>query len=97
MASIDAVSLGERARELTEQRGPTAGIVVRRRVGAAVERGDLLAEVYGGDDSEPRVRAAFTLADESPPSRPLVYCEIRSRADSLGAGTDASRSTLATR
>ncbi len=90
VATIDAVALGELARELTERAGSGAGIVMRVRTGSAVRRGDSLAVVYGDATSVARASAAFTLAEAALAARPLVYFEIGSRDGTLAA----PRSTL---
>lgn len=94
VAAIDAVALGELARELVERAGSGAGIVTGVRTGAAVRRGDLLATVYGDPSFATAVGEAFALADVPPAPRPLVYCEIGSRVDDLAPGV-SPRATAA--
>lgn len=79
VAAIDAVALGELARELVARAGSRAGIVVRARTGTAVRRGDALATVYGEPAAARRAAEAFALSDAAPPVRSLIYCEIGSR------------------
>ena len=88
VAAVDALALGEIARELTDRDGSGAGLHVWARTGDALERGRPLATIYGDADCAARVAAAFVLAGEAPAPRPLVYFEI-------GAGE--TRSTLDTR
>jgi pyrimidine-nucleoside phosphorylase len=76
VTSIDAVALGEIARELTEREGDGAGLRVEARVGDASEPGRTLATVYGDPDLAPRVAAAFALGEAAPPPRALIYFEI---------------------
>ena len=86
--SVDAVALGEAARELTERDGVGAGLQVAARIGDSVVPGRTLATVFGDPSATARVAAAFTVGEAPPPPRPLVYFEI-------GAGE--ARSTLETR
>jgi pyrimidine-nucleoside phosphorylase len=80
VVGVDAVALGERARDLVVAGGPGAGIVLHARVGDAVRARDELASVYGDASFADAVGAAFELADAPPAARPLVYEEIDSRA-----------------
>ncbi len=79
VASVDAVALGELARELVTKEGNFAGLTVRARIGDAVRRGDVLATVYGDADFAPLAGRSFAISDGPPPARELVYCEIGSR------------------
>jgi pyrimidine-nucleoside phosphorylase len=72
VASIDGVALGNAAREWTAGT-PTGGIRVRVRTGDRVQRGTVLAELYGHGPHLDHVRAAFVLTDTPPPPRPLIY------------------------
>jgi thymidine phosphorylase len=83
--SVDAVALGELARELTERDGAGAGLHVAARIGDSVEPGRTLATIFGDPAGASRVAAAFTVGEAPPPPRPLIYFEI-------GAGE--TRSTL---
>jgi pyrimidine-nucleoside phosphorylase len=102
VASLDAVALGERARDLTIAAGPGAGIRLCVRAGDAVRVGDETARVFGGgaSDADAVARAIAWSANRVEP-RPLVYGEID--AVSAAAGTAAglsprrSASTSATR
>ncbi len=54
------------------------GVVLNRKVGDRVKKGDSLASVHVGDPARfdaalPRLRAAFELAGEAPPARPLIH------------------------
>jgi thymidine phosphorylase len=70
---VDAVALGELARELVLRAGPLAGIIVEARIGDRVARGDTLARVYGEPEFAGAVARAFILGDGPVPSRPLIY------------------------
>jgi len=98
LAAVDAVALGELARELVARDGAGAGIVVRARTGDALAAGDEIATVYGDPGACAAVAAAFALADAPPAARPLVYGAIGSRAAGDSAAGDpaaaAARSTL---
>ena len=89
IASIDAVALGELARELTERDGPFAGLLLARRCGDEVRAGDALGVVAGGDESAvARVRSAFAVAAAPPASRELVYEVV---GPSSARSTEASK------
>jgi thymidine phosphorylase len=99
VSSIDSVALGEEARDLVLRDGPLAGIRARARTGDAIRAGETLATVFGEPAASAAVAAAFTVADAPPLPRPLVYCEIGSRAGAEGVAATAvaPRSTLETR
>jgi pyrimidine-nucleoside phosphorylase len=101
VVAVDAVALGEAARELVARSGSGAGIVAVARIGDAVRTGDPLAFAYGDADLAHGLEPAFVLDDAAPPGRPVVYCLIGSRCGAgAGAGTETSgvpRSTLATK
>ncbi len=73
--AIDTVALGELARDLVAAHGSRAGIVVRARIGDAVERREALAMVYGDAAFAAEIERCFTIGDAPPPLRPLIYGE----------------------
>lgn len=77
VAAIDAVAIGELARELTASDGPFAGIRIVARVGTAVRAGDVLAECAGTAIDSAAVARAFTVAGAAPPPRPLLATVVR--------------------
>jgi thymidine phosphorylase len=99
VTAIDAVALGEAARELIVRSGPFAGLEVRARTGTAVRAGDELVRVYGDARESAGIAGAFALGEEAPPARPVVYFETGSA--SAGERTSDSvgmpRSTLESR
>ncbi|MGH7738323.1 MAG: thymidine phosphorylase [Candidatus Tyrphobacter sp.] len=74
VGEIDGIVLGNLARALSVHES-TAGIVTNVRIGDAVCAGDVLAHVHGERAEEAAVAAAFTIVQEPPPQRPLVYHE----------------------
>ena len=92
LRGIDAVVLGETARDLVRRAGAAAGIVVAVRTGDAVSAGDELAIVYGDDRDADAIRSAFEIGPERTEPRPLVYRTIVTDASST-----AERSTLESR
>ena len=57
---------------------PSVGVMLRRKVGDRVTQGESLATIHVGDRARfeaalPRLRAAFVVAAEAPPPRPLVH------------------------
>jgi pyrimidine-nucleoside phosphorylase len=77
VAAVDAVALGNAARDAGEAYGPGAGIAVRARVGEAVRAGDELAALVGaGSDAGPLERA-FSLVREPVARPPLLLDAIR--------------------
>jgi thymidine phosphorylase len=75
---LDAVTLGECARELTGNGGAAAGVRVAAPVGSAVRAGDELATAYGpaNEALAARLSAAFVLGEEPAAPRPLVAAEF---------------------
>lgn len=85
VAAIDAERLGTAAMALgagrtrkDERIDPAVGLVLRRKVGDPVARGDILAEVYAADRAQGtgavgRVRSAYTIGRAAPPPRPLIH------------------------
>jgi pyrimidine-nucleoside phosphorylase len=99
VAGLDAVALGECARDLVAAAGPVAGIVLDARTGDHRDRGDVVARVYGGDaHAAATVAQAFAWSERPTHERPLVYGEIEAGSDWTGDGTSggvaAPRSTL---
>ena len=87
IAAIDAVALGELARDCVQASGSLAGLVSAVRVGDGVKTGTALASVYGDADVGDAVRRAFTIADEYPKQHPLVHEIVRSPQPSTAAAT----------
>ncbi|GAC1549278.1 MAG: thymidine phosphorylase [Candidatus Velthaea sp.] len=81
IGTIDAVAIGEAARELVAASGPFAGIRIAARVGTPVRRGERVAEIAGAADVAARVAGAFTIVPEPPRERALVEAVIRDAAE----------------
>jgi thymidine phosphorylase len=99
VAGLDAVALGECARDLVAAAGSVAGIVLDARTGDRRHRGDVVARIYGGDArAAAAVARAFAWSDARTHERPLVYGEIEAGSDWAGDGISgaavAPRSTL---
>jgi pyrimidine-nucleoside phosphorylase len=75
LVGIDAVRLGHAARMLTE-RSATAGVRLHVRIGDRIESGTVLADVFGGGAEAASIEAAFSIGDELPDLRPLVYATL---------------------
>jgi thymidine phosphorylase len=75
--AIEAVAIGEAARDLVERGGPFAGIRIVAPVGTRIARGDPLASIAGPAADVARVRGAFTLGSGAPAPRPLVSAVVR--------------------
>jgi pyrimidine-nucleoside phosphorylase len=73
---IDAPALGEAARDLEERDGSAAGINTLARTNAFVREGDPLAIVHGTPEQDEAIRAAFTITEEPPAPRSLLYLEV---------------------
>jgi pyrimidine-nucleoside phosphorylase len=82
--AIDAVAIGEAARDLVAAGGPFAGVRIEARVGTRVAQGDTLAYVAGPPGVSERVGAAFTVGATAPKTRLLVEAVVRD-ADSRPA------------
>jgi pyrimidine-nucleoside phosphorylase len=77
LTAVDTVAIGERARAAVDAYGSDAGIIVRARIGDPVRRGDVLAELIGGDDDVAGLAAAFRLGEVRVASRPLLAATVR--------------------
>jgi thymidine phosphorylase len=75
ISAIDAVALGHLARALTHDT-KTGGLSLHARVGDRVSRGALLAEIFGTGVEPEQVLGAFTVGENSPAVRPLVYASL---------------------
>jgi pyrimidine-nucleoside phosphorylase len=75
VTSIDAVALGNIARELSD-RDALSGLRTNVRIGSRVSRGEALARIYGEGMNPERVRRAFTIGEDAPPTHALVYAII---------------------
>jgi pyrimidine-nucleoside phosphorylase/thymidine phosphorylase len=73
-----AVSLGAGRARLEDRVDPAVGLVVHRKLGDRVERGEPLCTVHEGDRSAPRaptsarLAAAWSIGAAPPPPRPLI-------------------------
>jgi pyrimidine-nucleoside phosphorylase len=77
VTAIDAVAIGEAARELVARHGPFAGLRIAAPVGTRVRAGEPLAYVAGSPAPGPEIAAAFALGPVPPTARPLVDAVIR--------------------
>lgn len=75
VSAIDAVELGNLARVWSERQS-SAGIVTAVRIGDRVEAGHVLARAYGDGARARAAQAAFTVSDEAPSPRPLIYTVV---------------------
>jgi len=75
---LAAVALGAGRARVEDRVDPAVGVVVHRKLGDRVERGEPLCTVHEGDRGEPRDRAAarlsaaWSIGPAAPPPRPLV-------------------------
>ena len=75
---LAAVALGAGRARVEDRVDPAVGIVVAKKLGDRVERGEPLCTVHAGDRSEPRERivariaAAYRIGVAAPAGRPLV-------------------------
>ena len=77
VVAIDAVAIGELARDLTARDGPFAGIRIVARVGTPVHAGDVLAECAGPSVDTAAVVRAFAIGERAPAARPLLATIVR--------------------
>jgi pyrimidine-nucleoside phosphorylase len=75
--AIDAVAIGEAARDLVARHGAFAGIRIAAPVGTRVRAGESLAFICGGAEAATAVAASFSLSAEPPAEQPLVDAIIR--------------------
>jgi pyrimidine-nucleoside phosphorylase len=85
VTAIDAVAIGELARELTVADGPFAGIRIVARTGTPVRRGEVLAEIAGTHVSADAVTRAFRIEEHAAVARPLVDTIVRDAAVAVSA------------
>jgi pyrimidine-nucleoside phosphorylase len=74
---VNAIALGELARLAVDRYGPSAGIIVRARVGDVLRTGDTLAELVGAGDDATAVGNAFSVDDRAVERRPLLHALVR--------------------
>ena len=60
---------------------PQAGILLRKKVGDAVKKGDVLAELYYNDEKKgaegtERLRRSYHIGDTAPLQRPIILGEV---------------------
>ena len=80
---FDTVALGELSRDLIGADGSLAGIRLAVRLGEAVSAGEVVAELFGGDDAaERRAHAAIVIGPGQPASRTLTMGSFRSSSPS---------------
>ncbi|HEY6101210.1 MAG TPA: thymidine phosphorylase, partial [Anaeromyxobacter sp.] len=79
---LAAVALGAGRARVEDRVDPAVGLVVHRKLGDRVERGEPLCTVHEGDRSEPRDRVvarlaqAWNIGPAAPAARPLVVERI---------------------
>jgi pyrimidine-nucleoside phosphorylase len=74
---VNAIALGELARTAVDRYGPSAGIIVRARVGDVVRAGETLAELVGAGDDATAVGHAFSVEDRAVERRALLHALVR--------------------
>ncbi len=80
---FDVVALGELGHDLVRAEGAFAGIRLAVRLGEAVSAGEIVAELFGGDEAaERRAHAAITIGSAQPASRTLTIGSITSSSPS---------------
>ncbi|HTX03023.1 MAG TPA: thymidine phosphorylase [Candidatus Acidoferrales bacterium] len=80
---FDVVALGELAHDLVHSEGAFAGLRLKVRLGEAVSAGEIVAEIFGGDEAaERRAHAALSIGPDQPVSRTLTIGSIRSSSPS---------------
>jgi len=80
---LDGVALGELAHDLVRAEGAFGGIRLGVRLGEMVAAGEIVAEVFGGDEtSERRAHDAISIGADQPASRTLTIGSIRSSSPS---------------
>jgi pyrimidine-nucleoside phosphorylase len=80
---FDTVALGDLGRDLVGAEGSLAGIRLTVRLGEAVSAGEIVAELFGGDEAaERRARTAIRIGPTQPASRTLTIGSIRSSSPS---------------
>jgi len=89
VTGIDAVAIGERAREAVGADGPFAGIRILAPIGTPVRRGSALAEVAGPALDPAAVAAAFSIGPAAPAARPVVDAILRDATEAAVRNNDA--------
>ena len=80
---FDVVALGELGHDLVRAEGAFAGIRLAVRLGEAVPAGEIVAELFGGDEgAERRAHAAITIGPVQPAARTLTIGSITSSSPS---------------
>lgn len=79
---LSSVALGAGRRRVDDVVDPSVGIVLEKKPGDAVERGDTLAVLHARDVRSAeavlgRVQSAYTIGRRAPRSRPLVIDSVR--------------------
>jgi len=77
-AGLAAMMLGAGREKADDDVDPAAGVILARKVGDTVRKGDLLAIMHVNDrkrlkEAQGMLEAAFTVGTEPPEKRPLVY------------------------
>lgn len=86
VSDVDAVGIGELARDLGIAAGALAGVGVRARVGDRVRAGAPLLDLYGGGPYEhERAESLVRVGPGQVTPRPLVFATVRSSDRSMSA------------
>ncbi len=83
---IISMALGAGRSAVTDPIDYTSGIMLHKKVGEAVERGELLATAYTNRkerfaENEARLRQAFRVSENRPEPEPLIYARIDSNGE----------------
>jgi len=89
VTGIDAVAIGEAARDLVLASGSLAGVHLIARTGTPVVAGEPLAEIHGDPGFAPRIAAAYALGDRAPAPIDLVAAIVRDAAGSRASNAVA--------
>ena len=78
---IASVSLGAGRARKEDSIDPLAGIVLQKKAGDKVAKGDVLATLYASseaqlDEGEQILRDSYEISDEQPEPEPLVYARV---------------------
>ncbi len=97
---VAAMLLGAGREKKEDQIDPLAGIILEKKTGDAVKRGEPIARLFTSDErkfaaAQEKMREAVTISEKPPKKKPLIYARVTKKGVDFEAGGMRSEKELA--